>query len=250
VQLILKGSRNKRGKLSFFAIFHRNEHAIVKFWKPQQIQKVSHRKALASKIICTQFLSPIFRHSWEIRWFIFNELTVHSTKSPVKHCPISKRKIFPDSGDWALSSQACARKIWDIRAHPNLQCIYSLLTVYLQYTYSIITVYLQFTYSVFTVYLQFTYSVLTVYLQFTYNLLTVYLQFTYSVLKVYLQFTYSILTVYLKFTYSLLTVYLQFPYSLLTVYLQFTYRLLTVYLQCTYSLLTVYLQYTYSFLTV
>ena len=37
----------------------------------------------------------------------------------VKHCPISKGKIFPDSGDWALSSQACARKIWDIRAHPT-----------------------------------------------------------------------------------------------------------------------------------
>jgi hypothetical protein len=57
-------------------------------------------------------------HSWAIRWFIFNELTVHSTRSPVKYCPISKRRIFPDSGDWALSSQACARKIWYIRAHP------------------------------------------------------------------------------------------------------------------------------------
>jgi hypothetical protein len=54
-------------------------------------------------------------------------LTVHSTRSAVKHCPISKRKIFPDSRDWALSSQACARKIWDIRAHPIRYCIKTVL---------------------------------------------------------------------------------------------------------------------------
>jgi hypothetical protein len=77
---------------------------------------VSHLKAPASiKSICTKCLSPISCNSWEIRWFIFNELTVYSTRSPVKHCPISKRKISPDLGDWALSSQVCARKIWNIR---------------------------------------------------------------------------------------------------------------------------------------
>jgi hypothetical protein len=37
----------------------------------------------------------ILCHFWEIRWFIFNELTVHSTRSPIKHCPISKRKNIP-----------------------------------------------------------------------------------------------------------------------------------------------------------
>ena len=97
----------------------KNERDILSLWMHSGTQNVSHLKALASKSICTKFLSPISCHSWEIRWFIFNELTVHSTRSPVKHCPISKRKIFPDSGDWALSSQACARKIWDIRAHPT-----------------------------------------------------------------------------------------------------------------------------------
>jgi hypothetical protein len=103
----------------FSQFFTKNEHAIAMFWKPQHIQKVSHLKGLVSKIICTKFLSPISCHSWEIGWFIFNELTVHSTRSPDKHWSISKRKILPDSGNWALSSQACARKIWDIRAHPN-----------------------------------------------------------------------------------------------------------------------------------
>ena len=116
----LSASRDLVYHVHFSQFFIKNEHAIVKFWKPQQIQKVSHSKALASKIIIYKnFRSLISFHSWEIRWFIFNELTVHSTRSPVKHCPISKRKIFPDSGDWALSSQACAQKIWDIRAHPN-----------------------------------------------------------------------------------------------------------------------------------
>ena len=106
-----------------------NEHDILSLWKHKWTHKVSHLKALVSKSICRKFLSPISCHSWEIRWFIFNELTVHSTRSPVKHCPISKRKIFPDSGDWALSSQACARKIWDIRAHPNWHHCFSLVVL-------------------------------------------------------------------------------------------------------------------------
>jgi hypothetical protein len=47
-----------------------------------------------------------------VRWFIFvKEFTVHSTRSPVKHCPISKRKIFPDSEDGALSFLGRVQKI-------------------------------------------------------------------------------------------------------------------------------------------
>jgi hypothetical protein len=65
------------------------------------------------------YLLPFLRNEIS-RWFIFNELTVPSTRSPVKHCPISKRKIFPDSGDWALSPQGYARKICNIWAHPAL----------------------------------------------------------------------------------------------------------------------------------
>jgi hypothetical protein len=47
----------------FSQFFTKNEHGIVKFWKPQQIQKVSHSKALASKIIYKKFPSLISCHS-------------------------------------------------------------------------------------------------------------------------------------------------------------------------------------------
>ena len=113
------GEKNLQWHVHFWWKIVKNERDILSLWRHSGTQNISHLKVLASKSIRTKFLSPIFCHSWEIRWFIFNELTVHSTRSPVKHCPISKRKIFPDSGDWALSSQACARKIWDIRAHPT-----------------------------------------------------------------------------------------------------------------------------------
>jgi hypothetical protein len=43
--------------------------------------------------ISKPYLLPFLRN----RWFIFNEQTVHLTRSPVGHCPISKRKIFQDS---------------------------------------------------------------------------------------------------------------------------------------------------------
>jgi hypothetical protein len=50
----LSASRDLEYHVHFLQFFAKNEHAIEKFWKPQQIQKVSHSKALASKIICTK----------------------------------------------------------------------------------------------------------------------------------------------------------------------------------------------------
>ena len=67
----LSASRDLEYNVHFSQFFTKNEHAIVKFWKLQQIQKVSHPKALASKIVCTKFRSLIFCHSWEIRWTFF-----------------------------------------------------------------------------------------------------------------------------------------------------------------------------------
>jgi hypothetical protein len=73
--------------------------AIVRFWKPPQIQKVSHLKAFASKIISKNFEALPLSIPVKLVGSFFNKLIVHYTKSPVKHCPISKRKIFPDLGD-------------------------------------------------------------------------------------------------------------------------------------------------------
>jgi hypothetical protein len=123
--VFVEASRTLQSHVHFWWKIIKNErtHDILSLRKHSRTHNVSHLKALASKSICTKFLNPISCHSWEIRWFIFNELTVHSTRSPVKHGPNSKRKIFPDSGDRDLPSQACARKIWDIRAHPRVQLI-------------------------------------------------------------------------------------------------------------------------------
>jgi hypothetical protein len=70
----LSASRDLEYHVHFSQFFIKNEHAIVKFWKPQLSQKVSHSKALASKSICEKFRSLISCHFWEIRWFIFNAL--------------------------------------------------------------------------------------------------------------------------------------------------------------------------------
>ena len=48
----LSASRDLEYHVHFSQFLTKNEHAIVNFWKPKKIQKVSHSKALTSKIIC------------------------------------------------------------------------------------------------------------------------------------------------------------------------------------------------------
>ena len=55
----LSASRDLEYHVHFSQYFTKNEHAIVKFWKLQQIQKVSHSIALASKIIYIKNLEAL-----------------------------------------------------------------------------------------------------------------------------------------------------------------------------------------------
>jgi hypothetical protein len=75
--LVFKCFQRLRISCSFFTIFHQKRTCYCKVLEAPKIQKVSHSKALASKIIRKKFRSLISCHSWEIKWFLFNELTVH-----------------------------------------------------------------------------------------------------------------------------------------------------------------------------
>jgi hypothetical protein len=59
----LSASRELEYHVYFSQFSPKMNMAIVRFWKPPQIQKVSHLKALASKITSTKFRSLIPYHS-------------------------------------------------------------------------------------------------------------------------------------------------------------------------------------------